>query len=115
MKHQIRCPTSSDLVFFTSLVNIKNIIYDDSVIESDDSDMVSKRKDWQAQVKGLLKAELKRRDLSYADLAEKLALIGIKDKERNISNKISRGTFTAVFFVQCMEAIGCHTIRLDEA
>jgi len=75
----------------------------------------AKAKDWQAKVKGLLKAELKRRNLSYADLADKLATVGVDDSERNISNKISRGTFTAVFFVQCMEAIGCHTIRLDEA
>jgi hypothetical protein len=75
----------------------------------------AKSRDWQAKVKGLLKAELKRRNLSYADLAEKLKAVGVDDNERNISNKISRGTFTAVFFVQCMEAIGCHTIRLDEA
>jgi Domain of unknown function (DUF6471) len=74
--------------------------------------MAAKCKDWQALVKGLLKAELKRRNLSYADLADKLGTIGIKDNERNISNKISRGTFTAVFFVQCMEAIGCNTIHL---
>lgn len=73
-----------------------------------------KAKDWQAKVKGLLKAELKRRDLSYADLADKLAAVGVKDNERNISNKISRGTFTAVFFVQCLEAIGCHTLRLED-
>ena len=71
-------------------------------------------RDWQAQVKGILKGELKRRNLSYADLAEALATIGVKDNERNISNKISRGTFTAVFFVQCMEAIGCHTVHFDE-
>ena len=75
--------------------------------------MATKRKDWVAQVKGILKAELKRRNLSYADLAERLAAIGVKDKERNISNKISRGTFTAVWFVQCMEAIGTKTIHLD--
>jgi Domain of unknown function (DUF6471) len=49
-----------------------------------------------------------------ADLADKLAAVGVKDNERNISNKIRRGTFTAVFFVQCMEAIGCRTIHLDE-
>jgi hypothetical protein len=76
--------------------------------------MTIKRRDWQAQVKGLLKAELKRRNLSYANLAEKLALVGVKENERNISNKISRGTFTAVFFVQCMEAIGCRTVHLGE-
>jgi len=75
----------------------------------------AKPKDWQAKIKGLLKAELKRRNLSYADLADKLAAIGVEDNERNISNKISRGTFTAVFFVQCMEAIGCRAIHLDES
>lgn len=76
--------------------------------------MVGKKsKDWQAQVKGLLKAELKKRNLSYADLAEKLTAIGIKETDRNISNKIGRGSFTAVFFVQCMEAIGAKTIHLE--
>ena len=76
--------------------------------------MAAKRKDWQATVKGLLKAELKRRNLSYANLAEKLADVGINDSERNISNKISRGSFTAVFLVQCLEAIGCKTIHLED-
>jgi hypothetical protein len=73
-----------------------------------------KAKDWQAKVKGILKAELKRRDLSYADLAEKLGTIGIKENERNLSNKIGRGSFTAVFLVQCLEAIGCNTIHLGD-
>ena len=73
-----------------------------------------KSKDWQAQTKGLLKAELKKRNLSYADLAEKLAAVGIKENERNISNKIGRGSFTAVFFIQCMEAIGCRTVHLGD-
>ncbi len=76
--------------------------------------MAAKRKDWRAKVKGLLKAELKRRDLSYADLADKLGAIGVKENQRNISNKIARGSFTAVFFVQCMEAIGVKTIHLEE-
>lgn len=77
--------------------------------------MAAKRRDWEAQVKGLLKAELKRRNLGYADLADKLAAIGVKDNARNISNKIARGSFTAVFFVQCMEAIGCNTIHLGDS
>lgn len=70
--------------------------------------------DWQAKVKGVLKAELKRRGLVYADLAAKLEAIGIKDNERNISNKLARGTYTAVFFFQCMEAIGCKTVHLTD-
>ena len=74
-----------------------------------------KTKDWRAKVKGILKAELKRRGFSYADLAEKLGAIGIEENERNISNKIGRGSFTAVFFVQCLEAIGCNTIHPGDA
>jgi hypothetical protein len=74
-----------------------------------------KAKDWQAKVKGLLKSELKKRNLSYGDLAEKLGEIGIQENERNISNKIVRGSFTAVFFVQCLEAIDCKTIHLNDS
>ncbi len=73
-----------------------------------------KARDWQAKVKGLLKAELKRRDLSYADLAKKLVEIGVRENERNISNKIGRGSFSAVFFIQCLDAIGCKTIHLGD-
>lgn len=80
-------------------------------IESRDSQVVAR--EWQIRVKGALKAELKKRNLSYADLAEKLGAIGVKTDRRNINNKIGRGTFSAVFFFQCMEAIGCKTIHLD--
>ena len=70
-------------------------------------------RDWQAKVKGLLRSELARRQLSYADLAERLQAIGVKDDPRNIKNKIGRGSFTAVFFFQCMEAIGVQNIHLN--
>lgn len=70
-------------------------------------------KEWENRVKGMLKAELKRRGVTYADLVGKLADIGVMDSEPNIRNKISRGKFTAVFLVQCLTAIGAETIRLD--
>jgi hypothetical protein len=71
--------------------------------------------EWQRRVKGILKAELKRRHIGYADLAQKLHAIGVTgESERNIANKIARGSFTAVFFIQCLAAIGCHTVRLEE-
>jgi len=78
--------------------------------------MAAKRKDkdWKAHVKGMLKAELKRQNLSYADLAEKLTEIGISENELNVKNKIGRGSFTAIFFVQCLEAIGCRTLHLTD-
>ncbi len=68
--------------------------------------------EWESRVKGLLKAELKRRNVSYAQLVEKLAAIGVVDSEPNIRNKMSRGKFTAVFLIQCLEAIGADTLRI---
>ena len=70
-------------------------------------------RDWQAQAKGLIRAELARRQLSYADLADRLAALGVKESERNLSNKINRGTFTVVFLLQVMEAIGVKNLQID--
>ena len=68
--------------------------------------------DWTAQVKRTLKAELRMRKISYSDLADKLAAIGVEEHEKNIANKISRGAFKAVFLFQCLEAIGCESLQL---
>lgn len=68
---------------------------------------------WEAKVKGLLKAELKRRGVTYHGLVEKLEAIGVKETEPNIRNKLARGKFTAVFLLQCLEAIGTTTVRLE--
>lgn len=76
--------------------------------------MPVKEKQWEDQVKGMLKGELKRRGVTYADLVGKLADIGVVDSEPNIRNKISRGKFTAVFLIQCLEAIGASSLRLSD-
>jgi Domain of unknown function (DUF6471) len=70
--------------------------------------------EWQERVKRLLKAELKKAGVSYKMLAERLAGMGVKEgaTEQNIANKLSRGSFSAVFLVQCLEAIGCDSLRL---
>jgi len=68
---------------------------------------------WEQKAKGLLKSELKRRDLTYLQLSEKLAAVGITETPENIANKISRGKFSAVFLIQCLEVVGCHTLRLE--
>lgn len=41
----------------------------------------------------MLKAELKRRNVSYVELVEKLAEIGVNESEPNVRNKLSRGKF----------------------
>jgi hypothetical protein len=71
--------------------------------------------EWTAKVKGILKAEIARRHLTYADIVAKLGEMGVKETDVNIRNKISRGGFSAAFFVQVLVAIGAHTVRLHEA
>ena len=70
--------------------------------------------EYETRAKNLLKAELKRRGITYAGLAEKLEVLGVKENERNLNNKISRGGFTAAFLPQCLEAIGASALRLQD-
>jgi len=56
----------------------------------------------------------RRRSLrSSAQLAEKLATVGVTENERNLNNKISRGGFSAAFMLQCLEAIGASSLALS--
>lgn len=68
--------------------------------------------DWEAKAANLLKAELKRKGVTYAQLIEKLAVIGVDEKEVNVRNKLSRGKFTAAFFLQCLSAVGSDYLSL---
>jgi len=72
-------------------------------------------KEWEDRVKAMLKAELKRKGVTYAQLVGKLADIGVMDTEPNIRNKLARGKFTAVFLIQCLEAIGASSLRLSDS
>jgi Domain of unknown function (DUF6471) len=69
--------------------------------------------DWQGLVKGMIKAEMKRRNMTYEQLSASLAEIGVHDTAQNLRTKVSRGGFSAVFFVQCLKAIGCQSVRIE--
>lgn len=68
---------------------------------------------WENETRRILRAELVRRDVTYARLSSRLRAIGVNETERSIANKMSRGTFTFVFFLQCMRAIGLQRVTFD--
>jgi len=68
---------------------------------------MAEKTDWEAFAANLLKAELKRKGVTYAQLAEL-----IEDKEVNIRNKLARGKFTAAFLLQSLSAVGVQEIKL---
>ncbi len=71
--------------------------------------------EWAEDIKRLLRAEMTRRGVTYEDLSEQLAAIGIKDTAVNLRNKVARGRFSATFLIQCLTAIGARTLRLVES
>ena len=65
------------------------------------------------QAKGILKAQLARKNIKYHDLARRLNAIGIEENQNTIATKLSRGTFSFAFFLQCMYVLRINTIELD--
>ncbi len=71
--------------------------------------------DWGDHAGAILRSEMARKRMKYPELAKALAEIGVHDNERNLSNKIGRGTFSAAFFLQCLAAMEIKNLRLDES
>jgi hypothetical protein len=66
------------------------------------------------KTKRFVKAELKRADVTYDELARRLSKMGIRETKVSIASKLSRGAFSATFFVAVMKAIDRRTLSLEE-
>lgn len=70
--------------------------------------------DYAEVAKNILKAELRRKGLSYADLAQLLTDSGHPENDKNLNNKIARGAFSAAFLMQCLDVIGAKAIQIAD-
>jgi len=62
-----------------------------------------------------LKAELKRADVTYGELAKRLKKHGLPDESENsIKSKLKRGTFAATFLLACLAALELEGVRLED-
>ena len=62
-----------------------------------------------------LKAELKRGDLTYEELAERLKEHGLKKETKDsIAAKLKRGTFAATFLLATLAALEIEGLRLED-
>lgn len=69
---------------------------------------------WATRSKRFLQAELKRRGITYAGLAELMTEKGLPETEGSITVKINRGGFPTWFFLAALNAIGCPQVRLED-
>ncbi|WP_221405986.1 DUF6471 domain-containing protein [Roseivirga spongicola] len=71
-------------------------------------------KPWNEYVKRKLKSEMVKRGVGNDELVQRLDRIGVELSKTSLVNKISRGSFSAVFFIQCLYVIGCYEFEIEE-
>lgn len=69
---------------------------------------------WDVKAKRLLKSEMIKRGFTNTDLVSLLNEIGIEETKASIDSKISRGSFSATFLLQCLSVIGCNKLNIDD-
>jgi len=70
--------------------------------------------EWESLAKRLVKAELAHAGVTYKVLAHRLEALGVQANETAIANRLSRGQFTFIFFLQCMRALGKTEVSLKD-
>lgn len=76
--------------------------------------MTGKEKEWGVRASRFIKAELKRADVGYKELAERLNKHGLRETETSITGKLGRGAFAASFFLACLAVLGRNEIRVED-
>lgn len=76
--------------------------------------LATTEQEWAERARRFLKAELKRADLTYEELAKRLESHGLKETEASIANKLRRGTFATTFFLATLAALGREGMRLED-
>jgi hypothetical protein len=71
-------------------------------------------KEWAERAARRLKAELKRADVTYEALAERLKKHGFEETKASIASKLSRATMSAHFFLASLAAIGKDGVCLED-
>jgi hypothetical protein len=70
---------------------------------------------WEDRASRYLKAELKRADVTYEELAARLAKHGFKGETKaSIANKLARGTYAATFLFACLSALEIDGFQLED-
>jgi hypothetical protein len=71
-------------------------------------------REWAERAARHVKAELKRANLTYDDLADKLKKHGFKETKASIANKLARATMSAHFFLASLVAMGREEVTLED-
>jgi hypothetical protein len=71
-------------------------------------------REWAERAARYLKAELKRADVTYEELAERLEAHGFAETKASISNKLARATVPASFFLACLAVLELDGLEIED-
>jgi hypothetical protein len=75
----------------------------------------AKEKEWADKVRRYIKAELKRADVTYSELARRLNEHGFEgETEASVNSKLVRGTFSVTFFMGVMAVLGIAAVEVAD-
>lgn len=70
--------------------------------------------EWAARASAFLKAELRKADVTYVELAKRLKRHGFTETEASVTNKLKRGTFPATWFLAALAALELDGVQLED-
>ena len=76
--------------------------------------MSPREQEWADKARRFLKAELRRADVGYKELVERLRKHGIEETESSITSKLARGTFPVSFFLACLAVLELEGVQLAD-
>lgn len=75
----------------------------------------AKEREWADKARRYIKAELKRANVTYAELAKRLNEHGLKgETEASVNSKIVRGTFSMTWFLAVLTVLGITALVLAD-
>jgi Domain of unknown function (DUF6471) len=77
--------------------------------------MAATNEEWAEKARRFFRAQMSLAGMSYADLAERLAPMGIEETAGSLTAKVNRGVYPAWFLFAAMKAMGREHVRIDDA
>jgi Domain of unknown function (DUF6471) len=76
--------------------------------------LTAKEQEWADKARRHLKAELRRAEVGYKELVDRLKAHGLEETEASITGKLNRGTFSVAFFLAVLAVLGLEGVQLED-
>jgi hypothetical protein len=98
-----------------ALVNTNSVIYAPFGLGVTLMGLAKTEEELAERASRFLKAELKRANVTYGELAGRLRKHGLPEEtENSIKSKLKRGTFSATFLLACLAALELEGLHLED-